>query len=86
MGFGATTANYRLDGRTVPSTAAGQRIDTGREKLGAIIGAGAKVGVNTSLMPGVKIGAGAIIGPNLRINRDVPANERVLYDDEYGRF
>ncbi len=86
MGFGGTTANYRLDGRTVPSMVAGQRLDTGREKFGAIMGEGAKLGVNTSLMPGVKIGPGAIIGPNLRINKDVPAGERVLYDDEYGRL
>jgi NDP-sugar pyrophosphorylase family protein len=86
MGFGGTTANYRLDGRTVPSTIAGARIDSGREKLGTVIGAGAKLGVNTSIMPGVKIGAGAIIGPNLRINRDVPGGARVLDDDEYGRF
>lgn len=86
MGFGGTTANFRLDGRTVPSTVGDRRVDTGREKFGAVMGRGAKVGVNTSLMPGVKIGAGAIVGPNLRINRDVPAAERVLYDDEYGRL
>lgn len=86
MGFGATTANFRLDGRTVPSVVTGTRIDSGREKLGAVMGQGAKLGVNTSLMPGVKIGAGAIVGPNLRITRDVPAGERVLYDDDYGRF
>jgi bifunctional UDP-N-acetylglucosamine pyrophosphorylase/glucosamine-1-phosphate N-acetyltransferase len=86
MGFGGTTANYRLDGRTVPSMVAGQRLDTGREKFGAVMGNGAKLGVNTSLMPGIKIGAGAIVGPNLRINKDVPAGERVLYDDEYGRL
>ena len=86
MGFGGTTANFRLDGRTVPSMVAGQRVDSGREKFGAVLGRGAKLGVNTSLMPGIKIGAGAIIGPNLRINKDVPAGERVMYDDEYGRF
>jgi bifunctional UDP-N-acetylglucosamine pyrophosphorylase/glucosamine-1-phosphate N-acetyltransferase len=86
MGFGGTTANFRLDGRTVPSMVGGERVDTGREKLGAVLGTDVKVGVNTSLMPGVKVGAGAIIGPNLRINRDVPPGERVLYDDEYGRF
>lgn len=86
MGFGATTANYRLDGRTVPSMSGGERIDTRREKFGVVLGRGVKVGVNTSFMPGVKVGAGAIIGPNLRINRDVPAGERVLYDDEYGRL
>jgi UDP-N-acetylglucosamine diphosphorylase / glucose-1-phosphate thymidylyltransferase / UDP-N-acetylgalactosamine diphosphorylase / glucosamine-1-phosphate N-acetyltransferase / galactosamine-1-phosphate N-acetyltransferase len=86
MGFGATTANYRIDGRTVPSTLGGQRIDTERMKLGLMLGAGVKVGVNTSTMPGVKIGAGSLIGPNLRITRDVPDGERVLDEETYGRL
>jgi bifunctional UDP-N-acetylglucosamine pyrophosphorylase/glucosamine-1-phosphate N-acetyltransferase len=86
MGYGATTANYRIDGRTVPSMVAGERIDTGREKLGLILGAGTKIGVNTSTMPGVKIGAGALIGPGIRITRDVPDGERVLDEEAYGRF
>jgi bifunctional UDP-N-acetylglucosamine pyrophosphorylase/glucosamine-1-phosphate N-acetyltransferase len=86
MGFGGTTANFRLDGRTVPSMISGVRVDTGREKLGLITGEGVKIGVNTSTMPGVKIGAGALIGPNLRINRDVPEGERVLTDEVYGRL
>ena len=83
---GATTANFRLDGRTVPSMIGETRVDSGRGKLGLILGEGAKIGVNTSLMPGVKIGAGTIIGPNLRITRDVPDGLRILDDGEYGRF
>jgi NDP-sugar pyrophosphorylase family protein len=86
MGFGGTTANFRLDGRTVPSIVSGERLDSGREKLGLITGAAVKIGVNTSTMPGIKIGAAAIIGPNLVINRDVPDAARVLTDDEYRRF
>jgi NDP-sugar pyrophosphorylase family protein len=86
MGFGGTTANYRLDGRSVPSAVAGVRLDTGRAKFGTVLGAGVRVGVNASLMPGVKVGAGAVIGPNLRINKDVPAGERVLNEGEYGRL
>ena len=86
MGYGAVTANYRLDGRTVPMFAGEERIDTGREKVGLVLGAGAKLGVNTSTMPGVRIGAGAIIGPNLRITRDVPEGARVLNEGEYGRL
>jgi NDP-sugar pyrophosphorylase family protein len=86
MGFGATTANYRIDGRTVPSVVAGERIDSGREKLGLMLGAGTKVGVNTSTMPGVKIGAGAMIGPGIRVTRDVPDGARVLDEETYGRF
>lgn len=86
MGYGGTTANYRLDGRTVPSLVNGERLDSGRMKLGLMLGAGAKIGVNTSTMPGVKIGAGAIIGPNLKVTRDVPDGERVLNEEKYGRF
>ena len=86
MGWGATTANYRIDHRTVPSVVGGQRIDSERDKLGLMLGAGARVGVNTSLMPGVKVGAGALIGPAIRITRDVPDGERVLDEEKYGRF
>jgi len=38
------------------------------------------------IMPGVKIGAGTIIGPNLKVVRDVPDNQRVLDEETYGRF
>jgi bifunctional UDP-N-acetylglucosamine pyrophosphorylase/glucosamine-1-phosphate N-acetyltransferase len=86
MGYGAVTANYRIDGRTVPSMIGGERLDTGRMKLGLMLGAGARIGVNTSTMPGVKIGAGAMIGPGIRITRDVPDGERVLDEETYGRF
>jgi bifunctional UDP-N-acetylglucosamine pyrophosphorylase/glucosamine-1-phosphate N-acetyltransferase len=86
MGFGATTANFRLDGRTVPSTVRDERIDSGRMKLGLVLGEGAKLGVNTSTMPGVKIGAGSIVGANLRITRDLPDKARILDERGYGRY
>jgi bifunctional UDP-N-acetylglucosamine pyrophosphorylase/glucosamine-1-phosphate N-acetyltransferase len=78
LGWGVTTANFRLDGRSVPSLVGGERLDTGREKLGLILGAGSKIGVNTSTMPGVKIGAGALVGPNLSVTRDVEDGARLL--------
>jgi bifunctional UDP-N-acetylglucosamine pyrophosphorylase/glucosamine-1-phosphate N-acetyltransferase len=86
MGFGATTANYRIDGRSVPSMVSGERLDSGRMKLGLMLGAGTKIGVNTSIMPGVKIGVGALIGPSIKIVRDVPDGVRVLDEETYGRF
>jgi bifunctional UDP-N-acetylglucosamine pyrophosphorylase/glucosamine-1-phosphate N-acetyltransferase len=86
MGYGATTANYRIDGRTVPSIVGATRIDSERMKLGLMLGAGTKVGVNTSTMPGVKIGAKALIGPMIRVTKDVPDGERVLDEDIYGRL
>lgn len=86
LGFGAVTANYRVDGRTVPSVVGGERLNTGRMKLGLMLGEGTRIGVQTSTMPGVKIGARAIIGPSIRITRDVPDGERVLDEEKYGRF
>jgi bifunctional UDP-N-acetylglucosamine pyrophosphorylase/glucosamine-1-phosphate N-acetyltransferase len=86
MGYGAVTANYRIDGRTCPSVVAGERIDSGRMKLGLMLGAQARIGVNSSTMPGVKIGANTMIGPNLKVTRDVPDGARVLDGEEYGRF
>ena len=86
MGFGATTANYRLDGRTVPSRVKDERIDSGRMKLGLMLGEGTKIGVNTSTMPGIKIGSRAMIGANLRVTKDVPDGARLLDERGYGRI
>ena len=63
FGAGALTANFRLDQQPVK--------DTGRIKLGAIIGSGTRVGVNTSLMPGIKLGNQVIVGPGLVLNKDL---------------
>jgi bifunctional UDP-N-acetylglucosamine pyrophosphorylase/glucosamine-1-phosphate N-acetyltransferase len=84
MGYGAVTANFRVDGRTVPMHVGEERLDSERMKLGLVLGAGARLGVNTSTMPGVKIGAGAIVGANLRIQRDVPDGARVLTESDLG--
>lgn len=78
MGYGAVTANYRLDHASIPSVVAGERIDTGRDKLGAMIGADVRIGVNASTMPGVKLGANAWLGSNLPLNRDLKDGERYL--------
>src|SRR5687767_5730770 len=78
MGYGAVTANYRLDHKSIPSFVAGERLDTGRDKLGAMIGADVRIGVNASTMPGVKLGAGAWLGSNLAVNRDLADGERYL--------
>ena len=40
---------------------------------GPVIGAGAQIGVGTTLLPYVKIGAGAIIGSGSVVSRDIPA-------------
>jgi bifunctional UDP-N-acetylglucosamine pyrophosphorylase/glucosamine-1-phosphate N-acetyltransferase len=54
-------------------TVKGERVDTGQRKLGAVLGDGAKTGINTSLNPGVKIGSGVGVDPGEAVLRDIEA-------------
>jgi NDP-sugar pyrophosphorylase family protein len=74
---GCTTANLRIDHGIVSSVIKGEKVTTGRDKLGAIIGADAFLGVDVMTMPGVKIGAGAKIGPGTHVHQDVKDRARV---------
>jgi len=60
----------------------GQRVVTGRDKLGAIIGANAFIAVDVMTMPGVKIGEGARIGPGTHVHKDVNDFQRVYVKQE----
>lgn len=71
MGSGSVLANLRLDDGEIFSTVKGTRQNTNRTKLGTIIGRHVRMGVNTSVMPGVKIGGNSMIGAGLRIDRDI---------------
>lgn len=79
---GCTTANLRIDKGHVKSTVKGDRLDTGRDKLGAIIGRDAFLGVDVMTMPGVKIGERAQIGPGTHLHQDVPNGARVYVKQE----
>lgn len=47
--------------------------DSARLMTGPHIGAGAQIGVNVTILPFVRIGAGAMIGSGAVVTRDVPA-------------
>lgn len=67
MGAGAITANFRFDARTVR--------DTNLKKFGAVLGRDVKVGVQTTLTPGVKIGSNTFIGPLSLVDHDIQENQ-----------
>ena len=71
FGAGAVTANYRFDAKSPSSDVKGVKMDSQLSKLGAIIGVGAKIGVNVSLLPGVKIGKKSMIGPGEVVRKDI---------------
>jgi bifunctional UDP-N-acetylglucosamine pyrophosphorylase/glucosamine-1-phosphate N-acetyltransferase len=79
---GCTTANLRIDHGDVPSMIKGQRVYSGRDKLGAIIGEGAFIAVDAMTMPGVKIGERAQIGPGTHVRHDVEDGKRVYVKQE----
>lgn len=74
---GCTTANLRIDKGDVPSVVKGQRLLSGRDKLGAIVGQDAFLGVDVMTMPGVKIGERAQIGPGTHVMHDVKDGARL---------
>jgi len=78
FGAGTITANLRLDDATVKVRVKDKLEDSGMRKLGAFIGDGVKTAVNVNLMPGVKIGFGAWIGPNTSVYSDVEPGEFLL--------
>ncbi|MGB9740219.1 MAG: bifunctional sugar-1-phosphate nucleotidylyltransferase/acetyltransferase [Candidatus Bathyarchaeia archaeon] len=78
LGAGTITANYRFDGKTVKMTVKGEVVDSGKRKLGAILGDNVKTGINALFMPGVKVGVNSWVGPNLTVTRDLPSNKIVL--------
>lgn len=55
LGAGTITANFRHDGKNHRSMLNGELIDTGRRKLGVIMGDNVHTGIHTSIYPGRKI-------------------------------
>jgi len=58
LGAGTIVANQRHDGSDVRSYVGGTRAETGRNRLGAVLGEGVKTGVGTIVYPGTVIEGG----------------------------
>jgi len=71
LGAGTKIANLRFDDRNVKMSIKGERIDSGRRKLGAIVGYNVKTGINVSLYPGVKISSGKWIEAETLVRQDI---------------
>ena len=82
LGAGTVVANYRLDGKTVKMKVKDEVVDSGRTKLGVILGDRVKTGINSLLMPGVKVCNDSWIGPNVVVYQDVPSYTCVLLKQE----
>ncbi|MFX0021110.1 MAG: bifunctional sugar-1-phosphate nucleotidylyltransferase/acetyltransferase [Candidatus Hermodarchaeota archaeon] len=83
LGAGTKISNLRFDNKTIKMKIKGKYVDSGRRKLGAIIGPNSQTGINASIMCGKKIGENSIIGAHTLINEDVPSNS-LYYQDSTG--
>lgn len=79
MGAGAVTSNVKSDKTHVSVKSGGACIDTGRKKLGAMLGDFVEVGCNSVLCPGTIIGRNTNVYPLSRVRGVVSANS--IYKD-----
>jgi bifunctional UDP-N-acetylglucosamine pyrophosphorylase/glucosamine-1-phosphate N-acetyltransferase len=63
LGAGTQVANLRHDEADIQARTKRGTIDTGRRKLGAVLGDGAKTGINATLNVGVVLGPGETVKP-----------------------
>jgi NDP-sugar pyrophosphorylase family protein len=83
LGAGTVLANFRLDEGNIQIKVGGSLIDTGYDKLGAIVGRGCRIGVNASFMPGVRVGPDSFVGPQVCLRQDLGANKMALLESRY---
>ncbi|MGB9635452.1 MAG: bifunctional sugar-1-phosphate nucleotidylyltransferase/acetyltransferase, partial [Candidatus Micrarchaeia archaeon] len=78
--FGSSTqiANLRFDRKTVKMRLNGTEYDSGRQKLGCVVGSNVSFGAASIVFPGKKIGSNSIIWPGAIVSEDVPQNMRVI--------
>lgn len=77
LGAGVILSNVRLDLHTVTIRAGVERIDSGMEKLGALIGDHVEIGSNSVCNPGTIVGRNTVVYPLSVVGGVVPAGSVV---------
>ena len=80
---GTNIANLRFDDGNIKIRVKGNRIDSGRRKMGVVFGDGVKTGINSSFNPGVKIGVNSRIGAGAIVSKDLESNKILIPQQEH---
>lgn len=70
MGAGAVTANFRFDKAAIKTPVKKQLVDSGRSKFGVIAGSDSKIGVNSTILPGIKLAPNSVVMPAEVVTKD----------------
>ena len=81
FGGGCMTGNLRLDEGEIASMAGDAMIGSGLTKFGAIIGNDCRIGIQTGINPGVKIGPSTFVSRGVFLTGDVPDKSYVMVKD-----
>jgi NDP-sugar pyrophosphorylase family protein len=82
FGVGTVLTNLKLDEGEISSVVKGTKLNTGRVKLGAIIGENVRIGSNSTLMPGVKIGSDSFVGAGVCVKEDLEEKQFLYLSQE----
>lgn len=82
FGAGTVIGNLRFDEEDIHVNIKEVRHNSGTNKLGVVVGAGARFGINSSTNPGVKIGQNVFIGGNVHVSQDIPKDKIVILDQK----
>ncbi len=72
FGYNAHTTNLRFDRQPVTVKLPDKKIETSKTKLGALIAKGSEVGANSTLMPGVTMGANSLVFAGSQVYTAIP--------------
>ncbi len=72
LGAQVRTSNHRLDGERIRVMRDGKPVDTGLEKLGCLIGAGASLGIQVIVLPGRVIAPHSSFAPRITVEKNLP--------------
>lgn len=85
LGAGFISANLRFDKKTIKMRVRGEVVDTGRTKIGVIMGDKVMTGIGALFMPGVTVGPNSWIGPNVVVYEDIPSDTILILEQQIKR-
>ena len=78
LGAGSKVANLRLDKKNINVVLRGKKMNTGRRKLGVILGDNVQTGINSMMNVGTMVGNDAFIGPGSIVTGEIKPKAKIM--------